>query len=271
MKIKLILGAIGLLLVVAVVAVLVVGLHLGDLVKSGMETVGPKVTKTTLTVDTVSLSLFAGSAGVKGLVLGNPEGYQALASIKAGNAAVSLAPGSVLSDKIVIHSIEVRAPEITFEGNPLGANNLAQILANIKGTTGDASQAGTNAAPASPASPARPAKKLEVDDFLVTGAQVHANLTGVVNKELTLTLPDIHLTDLGKGPEGITVAELTQQVWSQITAATVKALVQDAANLGKDLTNAARNAAAGVLQNSSNAVGENVDKLKKGLGGLLGK
>jgi len=270
MKIKIILGFLVLLVVLLLVAVLVVGTHLGDLVKSGMERFGPKLTQTTLTVDKVNLSLFAGSAGVKGLVLGNPEGYKALQSICFSNAAISLAPGSVLSDKIVIHSIEVRAPEITFEGNPLGANNLTKIMANVNAMSGPVDQATTNAPVASPAGPKKPAKKLEVDDFLITGAIVHANLTGLVNKEVTLTLPDIHLTDLGRGNAGITAADLTQKVLSQITVTTVMTLVQNVSNLGKGAAKAAQDAANGLLQNSSNGVGEGVDKLKKGLGGLLG-
>lgn len=272
MKIKIILGSIALLAVLLAVAILVVGTHLGGLVKAGMETVGPKVTQTTLTVENVNLSLFAGSVGVQGLVLGNPEGYKSLTSISVSNAAISLAPGSVLSDKIVIHSIEVRAPEITFEGNPLGANNLTKIMANVKSLTGPADQASTNASAPSPAGQAKPAKKLEVDDFLITGAKVHANLTGLVNKEITLPLPDIHLTDLGKGSGGITAADLTAKVLSEVTTAMITALTQAVGNLGKDLTHAARDVADGVLQNSNKTViGDKVNQLKKGLGGLLGK
>lgn len=272
MKVKIIVGFLVLFVVLLLVAVLVAGVHLGDLVKAGMERVGPKVTRTTLTVDKVNLSLFSGSAGVHGLVLGNPEGFKALTSISISNAAISLAPGSVLSDKIVIHSIEVRAPDITFEGSLVGDNNnLSKILANVNSMSGPGNQTGTSApAPAAPAGPRKPAKKLEVDDFLITGARVHANLTGVVNKEFTLTLPAIHLTDLGKGADGITGADLTQKVLSEITAATIQALASDVANLGKDAAKAARGVVNGVLQNSSNGVGDSVDKLKKGLGGLLG-
>lgn len=271
MKIKIIFGSLILLVVLLIVAGLVVGAHLGDLVKSAMETLGPKVTQTTLKVDNVNLSLLAGSATVKGLVLGNPEGYQAPASVTVSNAAISLAPGSVFSDKIVIHSIEVRAPEITFEGNPVGANNLAKIMANVNAMSGPVDHASTNAPAPSSSGQKKPAKKLEVDDILITGARVHALLTGLGNREITLPLPDIHLTDLGKGAAGITAAELTQDLLSQITSATLTALSQNAANLAKDLTKAAKGAANGVLRNSSNAVGENVDKLRKGLGGLLGK
>lgn len=265
--IKIVVGIVVVLVVVLVVVALVVGANLGGIVKAGMETVGPKVTKTTLTVDSVNVSLIGGSAGIKGLLLGNPDGYKAAQSISVGNAAVSLAPASVLSDKIVIHSIEVRAPEITFEGNPFGDNNLKKIMDNVNAMAGGgaAAQPGTNA-PA-PAAGNKPAKKLEVDDFVISGAKVHANLTGVINKEVTLPLPDIHLTDLGKGNGGITAADLTQKVLSEITSATLKTLVTYASNLGKDATGAATD----LLQGSSNVATQGVNKLKQGLNGLFGK
>lgn len=259
--VKIIVGILVVLVVLIVVVALVVGANLGAIVKTGMETVGPKVTQTTLTVDKVNISLLGGSAGVKGLVLGNPEGYKAPQSISVGDAAVSLVPGSLLSDKIVIRSVEVRAPEITFEGNPLGDNNLTKIMDNVNAMTGSGGQASTNAA-AAPGQ--KPAKKLEVDDFVITGAKIHANLTGLVNKEVTLPLPDIHLTDLGKGTDGITAADLTKTVLSEITAGTVKALAGYVKDLGKDVS-------SGVLQNSTNAVNQGVNTLKKGIGNLLGK
>jgi uncharacterized protein involved in outer membrane biogenesis len=271
MKLKIILGIVVLLVVLLVVAVLIVGAHLGDLVKAGMETAGPKVTQTTLTVDAVNISLLAGSAGVKGLALGNPEGYKAPQSISVGNTAISLVPSSVLSDKIVIHSIEVRAPEITFEGNPLGANNLSKIMDNVNAVTGSGANAGANAPAPAPAGEKKPGKKLEVDDFLITGATVHANLTGLVNKEITVTLPDIHLTDLGKGTDGITGADLTQKVLGEITAETIKTLISSATQLGKGMTDAAKNALNGAVQNTGLTGSNSVDKLKNGLGGLFGK
>jgi hypothetical protein len=257
MKKKIILGlGIG-ILVLLVVGVLVVGVFLGGIVKVGMEAVGPKITQTSLTVSSVNVSLLGGSAGVNGLVLGNPEGYKAPQAISVGKAAVSISPGSLLSDKIVIHSIEVRDAEITFEGNPLGANNLSKLMDNVNAMTASANKVDTNAPAATPTAGARkPAKKLEVDDFLMTGAKVHANLTGLINKEITLTLPDIHFTDLGKGNDGVTAADLTKKVLGEITTGTIKALTDAVANLGKGVTGAA---------------GAGVDKLKKGLGGLFGK
>ena len=246
MKKKILLGVSLGLLVVIVVAVLIVGLFLGNIVKLGMETIGPKVTKTSLTVSSVHVGIFTGSAGVNDLVLGNPDTYKDKVpnAISVGKAAVSIAPFSVFSDKIVIKSVEVRSAEITFEGNPFGANNLKAIMDNVNAFTGAAGTTPTTNAPAGTAAK-KPAKKLEVDDFLITGAKVHFN-------GATLPLPEIHFSDLGKGPDGITASDLIKKVLGEITTATVKAVGVSLGDAGK-------------------AIGNEAGKIGKGLGGLFGK
>jgi hypothetical protein len=256
---KKILIALGVVLVLAVVAVVVVILFLGNIIKTGMETVGPKITQTSLKVDSVSVSLLGGSAGVKGLVLGNPEGYQSAQAIRVGTIAVSVAPSSLLANKIVIRSVEVRAAEITFEGNPFGANNLKKIMDNVNAMAG----APATNAPVTGATQ-KPAKKLEVDDFLITGAKVHVSLlTGLTAKEMTLPLPDIHLTNLGQDSGGITPAELTREVLGQVTTATLKAVGDAVSDLGKGAADAAKS--------TGKVVDEGVNKISKGIGGLFGK
>src|ERR1700744_2308224 len=156
------------LIVIVFVAAIVVSMSLDKIVKTAVETVAPSITKTTVTLDSVKLSLLTGSASLNGLVIDNPEGYKTPFAISVGKAAVSLSPGSLLSDKIVVKSVEVRAPEISFEGNPLGANNLGAILNNLKG-------APTTNEPVTTAS-GKPAKKLQVDDLIITDAKVHASI-----------------------------------------------------------------------------------------------
>ena len=63
----------GLLLIVAVVAI---GLSLNGRHQERRETFGPQAAGVPVTLDSVSLSLFSGSAALKGLVVGNPEGYK---------------------------------------------------------------------------------------------------------------------------------------------------------------------------------------------------
>src|SRR3954466_3164787 len=109
-------------LVVLLILALVAGyFFLGTIVKSGVEKVGPRVTKTDVKLKGATLSVFSGSGELKGFVVGNPEGYKSPSAIQVGSMAVSVQPGSVMSDKIVVHSIKMVAPEITFEGT-LGGN-----------------------------------------------------------------------------------------------------------------------------------------------------
>jgi hypothetical protein len=218
-----------------------------------METVGPKITQVSIKVDAVKLTLLNGSAQVKGLVVGNPEGYKTPQAISVGSAAVDMNPFSVLSDKIVIRSVRVEAPEITFEGNPFSGNNLSAIMKNVNAASKGGRPGSTNAA-TKPAGQA--GKKIEVDDFLITGAMVHVSLTGVNGREMTLPLPDIRLTNLGKDKDGITAADLTRRVLDAITTATIKAVANATTDIGTG---------------AGTAAGEGMNKITPGIGGLFKK
>jgi uncharacterized protein involved in outer membrane biogenesis len=218
------------LLVLVVIAVIVLGFFLNTIVIKSVETVGPKITKTSVTLDAVDLSLLTGSAKVRGLIVGNPEGYKTTNAISVGTIRVGVDPFSVLSDKIVVRSLHVETPEITFEGG-LGGNNLSKILDNVNATAQSGGPVSTNATPTN--TKPKPAKKIEVDDLLISGAKVHVVLTKLGGKEMSLTLPDIHLTDLGKSGDGLTATDLTRRVLQEIVTATVKAVAGNSANLGK--------------------------------------
>jgi hypothetical protein len=250
---KLFLIVVIVLVVLIVVAVIVAGFFLGTIVKTGMETAGPKITQVSIKVDAVKLTLLTGSAQVKGLVVGNPEGYKTPQAISVGSAAVDVNPFSVLLDKIVIRSVRVKAPEITFEGNPFSGNNLSAIMKNVNAATKGGGSEPTNAA-TKPAGQA--GKKIEVDDFLITGAIVHVSLTGVSGKEMTLPLPDIHLTNLGKDNAGITAADLTRRVLDAITTATIKAVATATTDIGPG---------------AGKAAGAGMNKITPGIGGLFKK
>ena len=249
-------GAVIALVVLVIVGVIVAGIFLGDIVKQGVESLGPKITKVSVKLDEVHLSLLTGSADIKGLVVGNPVGYQTPQAISAGSIAIGVNPLSVLSDKIVVRSLHMESPEITFEGG-LGGNNLSEIMDNVNAAAKTGGPVSTKAT-----ARAKSSKKLEVDDLLITGAKVHVNLANLGGKETTLSLPPIHLTDLGKNEDGITATELTRSVLDAIVTATVKAVSN--ANIGKSVQ--------GLIKNNGNHAGAGVSNIiTKGLGNLLGK
>jgi uncharacterized protein involved in outer membrane biogenesis len=245
------------LLVLVILAVVAVRLFLDGAIRRGVETAGPMLTKVDVKLAGVSLSLLSGSGNLKGLVIGNPEGFKTPLAIQVGSASLMVQPGSIFSDKVVIHSVNVQAPEITFETD-LRANNLSKILANVEEATG-------GSAPAKPNDPAqkKASKKLQVDDFLISGGKIHVSVTTLGGQSMTVPLPEIHLSGLGQGPDGITAAELTKVVLRAIE----KESVQAASGAVADLSKQAANLTKGLGTNTTGAV----DSVTKGIGGLFKK
>jgi len=243
------------LVVLVIVVVVAIGLFLDAAIKKGVETVGPKIAKVDIKLDSVNLWLLSGSAKVRGLVVGNPEGYKTPNAISVGSASVSLSPSSLLSDKIVVKSIRIESPEITYEGGLVGGNNLNTILENVNATTGGSGVTDTTSTKSG-----QPAKKLQVDDFLITGAKVKVALKGTGGFAAPVPLPDIHFTNLGQGPDGITPAELTQKVIKQVTEGAVKAAAGAVTDIGK-----------GVLDSAGKRATEGVERATKGIPDLFKK
>jgi uncharacterized protein involved in outer membrane biogenesis len=234
---KIIIGVLIALVALVVVVVVAVSFFLDSAIKKGVETYGPQFTKVDVKLDGVSLSLLSGAGSIKGLVVGNPEGYKSPHAISVGLASLSLSPGSLFSDKIVIKSVRVEAPDIAFELGS-GGNNLKKILANVEAATGGGGESTTTKAPAESA---KPGKKLEVDDFVISGAKVRVGAT-VLGGTAPIPLPDIHLTNLGTGPDGITPGELTKRILTAIEEGAVKAAAGAVTGLGKDAESAAKSA-----------------------------
>jgi hypothetical protein len=235
------------------------GLFLDSIIKKGVETVGPKITQVSIKVDAVNVSLLNGSAKVKGLVVGNPEGYKTSQAISVGSADVGVNPLTVFSDKIVVRSVRVEAPEITFEGG-LGGNNLSKIMGNVNAIAKNGGPASTNTTAKAANEPGR---KIEVDDFLITGATVHVSFTGIGGRDMTLLLPDIHLTNLGKDSAGITATDLTRRLLGAVATATIKAVANATTDIGKVTGNLGKDA--------QKAVDQDMNKISSGIGGLLKK
>jgi uncharacterized protein involved in outer membrane biogenesis len=247
---KKVLIVIGVLLVVAVVAVIVLGSSLGRIVKAAIEQFGPKFTQTSVTVDSVSLSPTSGSGTVKNLTIGNPTGYTTPYAIRLGEATLSIDPQTILKDKVVIKSIRVVDPDINIEGG-LGDNNLKKIMANLDSFT--ATEKGK------PAEDTGAKKKLEVDDFVLTGAKVNVKFAMLGGAGTTVPLPDIHLSNLGAGPDGITPGELAKEVIGEITSKTLSTVASQVGNLGKGATDAAK----GLLNGATKTGGGALDNAKK--------
>jgi hypothetical protein len=227
------------LLVVLILAVVAGGFFLGSVVKKGVETVGPKVAKVEIKLDSASLSPLSGHGALKGLFVGNPAGFDSPFAIKAGEISVAMQSKSVLSDKIVVNSVRIIAPEITIHGAK--GDNLQKILENLGASTGGSTTNKT-------AKPEQGGKKLQVDDFIIKDAKLRVVLP-VVGSTPAVPMPEIHLTDLGKGADGITPAELTGKVLNAILTdaiAVAPQAIKAATDLGKGVIDGGKKVLEGI-------------------------
>ena len=231
---------------VVAVVLLVAGMaalfyFLNDIVKSGVETAGPQLTKGELRLAKANLSPFSGLAQITGLFVGNPQGWKSESAVKVGDVKVRLNVGSALSDTVIIDSIHIQAPEITYE-TALTGSNLGKILENIESVAGGGTKTSDTAS-------SSPAKKFRVKDIHIQGARVHLAALG---REITVPLADIRLQNIGTDGSGVTAAELTRDILKPLLAS---------------VTKAAAEAATGVTQNIKD-LGSLTNQLDRATGGL---
>jgi hypothetical protein len=246
------------LVVLLAIALVAVTLSIDTIVKNGIERAGPVVTKVSFKLDGASLSAMSGSGGLKGLIIGNPEGYKTPSAISVADVSVSVKIGSVFSDKVVVRSVNVKSPEITLEGS-LGGNNLSKLLANIN----EYSAGGKKAAPTDSKESKAASRKMQVDEVVITGGKINLAISELGNKSATVPLPEIRLSNLGQGPDGITADELASRVISAMLESSTKAVSGQLGQLTKAVAGQAMNAGKGALNGATDAL--------KGVGGLFKK
>jgi uncharacterized protein involved in outer membrane biogenesis len=233
--------------------VLAAFLFIGTIVKAGVEKGGPFITKVPVALNGATISVFNGSGELKGFNMGNPEGFKAPQSVGVGSIALKVEPGSLLSEKVVVRYVRVEAPEITYEAG-FGGSNIGKILENIQSV---AAQGKTN--PEQPGSK----KKLQVDEFVITGAKLNVTASVLGGKSASLSLPEIRLANLGQGPEGITSAELSSLAFSQVVEAAAKAVTANAAKIGGSVLEGAKGLETGAKDTLKKTTSGITDLLKK--------
>ena len=253
MKTLLKVGVIVVLLLV--VALTMIGVYFNSMIKAGVEAVGPKITGTTVKLDSVDLSPFSGQGRLKGLVVGNPPGFQAERAFKLADAKVKVDLKTALSDKLIIEEILIDGPEITYEAGPSGSN-LSKIQQNVAAF--DKSVAPKDAAESKSQKKDPTQKKVQINHFIVKNGQVNLSASMLKGKALTVRLPDLHLRDIGKESGGVMV----QQAAAEVLMAINKSVVQSVAGSGKLLEKAAEEAAKGLGSEAGKAV-EGIKRLFK--------
>jgi hypothetical protein len=240
---KIILSLAVIVALVVVVGLAVLFFSLNSIVKKGVETVGPQVTKVSVTLGEAKISPFSGSGELSKFVVGNPEGYKSPSAMQFDDVKLAVSIGSLMSDTIVVNDVSVQGAQITLEGN-LMENNLSKILDNVKGTNATPTEPKPKNAPAT-SEGSKSSKKFVVKHLLIAGtkASLDVTLPQLGHKTMSVTVPTIELHDIGTADNGVTVEQLVQTVMKplieQATKAASEAALGDIKGLDKDSLNKA--------------------------------
>jgi hypothetical protein len=208
-----------LIVLVAVIgAVAYVVVNAGSIVKQVIETVGSDVLGVPVTVRSVDLSLDGGSIG--GLQISNPEGFETPYALRVETAAVKINAQASTTKLVVIDQILVDQAEVNAEF--VGRNgNLQTLQKNIEASVG----------PSEPETEASDVKVI-IESFDFTNA--NTRLSSDVLGGGQISVPDLHLTGIGRKESGVTAAEAAKQLFGPVIGAIVKAAVAQQTGIDQD-------------------------------------
>jgi len=263
---KILIGLFALALIAVVLLYFVGASLLNSGIKKGVETIGPRVTQTPVTLQSVSLSPFTGSGTLKGLNVGNPEGFNSENIFALGQIDVKVDTGTLFSDKIVIEQIIIQRPEMSYE-KTLTNSNVKQLLNNIEAFTGPTD----TTEPAAGADPEAAKKQVVIRKLIIEEGTIYVGAMGVGQ---TVKLPRIEMNDIGEDGNRMTVPEAINLVLTKVLS-NIGSVIAGAGELGKAATDAIRTQGLERIGEATNQAGEAasdaVNKASEGIKNLFGR
>ena len=202
---------------IAALSLLVVGglvfvwSNLDSIVKDAIQTYGSEATKTTVSVAEVKLTLEAGEAKITGLKVGNPAGFSDPNIFELGMISTKIDISTISQNPIIIDEIIISAPAVVYEINQSGVSNVDVLKKNLGAGSGGG---GKSAASSSGGEEL----KMVIRKLVVEGTSAKVRIAALGNKEQSVKLPRIQLTDVGKKSNGATAAEVAQILSSKLLA-----------------------------------------------------
>lgn len=195
------------ILVSIVLFVLILGgvgfYYFDSLVVRGIEVGGSRVLGTQVDVDSALISPVGGVGSISGLRVANLEGFQSDYAFQMEEISIELDVGSVFSDVVIVESVTISQPQITYERS-LTRDNIRALLNNIS-SGGGASASADEAAST---------RRIIIREFLMENPRV--NLVAA-SMEAPIALPSISLRNIGEENNAATVADALRQILSAVS------------------------------------------------------
>ena len=190
----------------------------GSLVRAAVEKGGKYALGVDTKLDGASLSPLAGRVGLSGLQIANPAGFKGPYFLRLDSAQLHVATASLMKDVVEVPSFELDGFDVYLE-RANGHTNYGELLDALKRleTSGGQTSKPTDATGSG--------KKFIVRDVRLENLRVHTDVLpelGATGK-VAVTIPLVHLTNVGSAEGGASVAELVGALVEAVLAATVEA------------------------------------------------
>ena len=173
---------------------------------------------------------------------------------------------SIFSDPVIIKEIVVVGPQVVYEFGERGTN-LDRLNENVQSQAGAGSGDGGSAGP-----------KFIIEHLYLRDGTVVVQAP-LLDEKISVPLPTIHLTDIGKGGRGATPGDIADQTMAAILASASRAvssanidldaLRRSAGSAAKDAQKALEKAGSDAAEGAGDAIdsaGDAVKSILKGLG-----
>jgi uncharacterized protein involved in outer membrane biogenesis len=197
----------GAVIAVVVVLLLLLVSNLNSLVAKAIEKHGGDVTRTSVRVSGVDISLRAGRGSIKGLRVSSPDGFKERTAFSLDEIVLDIDIKSVRRNPIVIDEIRIQTPVINAEITRTGASNIDELRKNVQeygakrlGKSGGSSDG---------------AKRIRIERFIVEKGRVEVDASALGLEKRTIDLPEIRLTNVG-GASGAPPDEIAKLILTTV-------------------------------------------------------
>ena len=184
--------------IVIVIALSALFLYMNWTIRTGINTIVPKITKTRVQFEEAKLSVSSGKGKIINLVIGNPDGFNTPAAFVMEQVNFTVDSTSFFSKNTVITNVVVDGLKITYEVLD-GKSNIGIILNNIEypfGNEQNSEQPGSSTQRQSTIT----TKRVFIKN--VNFKNVVVNVAGTMLKDEAVNIPltTLEFNDIGKKP-----------------------------------------------------------------------
>ena len=286
-----------LVLAAALVIIALVGSLIVDrLIKAGIEKGATHALGVETQLDKADLGIVSGSFALSGLRVTNPEKFTDPYFLQLASGEIKIILKSLLSDQVVLPSLTLTGIELSLEHNG-DKGNYDVILGSVGGDKkkSDPKDKPSETSPEEVVGETE-GKKYLLEELIIEDVTVHTQVIPEAGKlsRLTVKIPNIHMKNIGSDTgQGDLVAQLSGTVLQAVLTAVAKKggdLIPETIITGLDgalegldaigavIVDEAANAAAELgkeihdtVNEATEQIGEELDKVFEGLGGIIPK